>query len=181
MWIFGYGSLIWNPNFAYHAHRLARIDNWVRRFWQGSIDHRGVPGHPGRVVTLVSEPSGNCWGVAFNCGKSDNQQVIEDLDLREKGGYHRESVTLNFTDGSTTQGLVYVADPDNLDYLGPADEIDIARQILSAEGPSGSNREYLSNLASALRTLDVSDSHVFLIESKVQTLINTRPSASDLL
>ena len=140
-----------------------------------------MPGHPGRVVTLVSEPSGNCWGVAFNCGTSNNQKVIEDLDLREKGGYHRESVTLNFTDGSTTQGLVYVADPDNLDYLGPADEIDIARQILSAEGPSGSNREYLSNLASALRTLDVPDSHVFLIESKVQTLINTRPSASDLL
>ena len=76
---------------------------------------------------------------------------------------------------------MYVADPDNLDYLGPADEIDIARQILSAEGPSGSNREYLSNLASALRTPDVSDSHVFLIESKVQTLITTTSSASDLL
>jgi cation transport regulator ChaC len=107
--------------------------------------------------------------------------VIEDLDLREKGGYHRESVTLNFTDGSTTQGLVYVAGPDNLDYLGPADEIDIARQILSAEGPSGSNREYLRNLANALRNLDVSDSHVFLIESKVQALITTRPSTSDFL
>jgi len=125
MWIFGYGSLIWNPSFSYRDCRLARLDNWVRRFWQGSTDHRGVPGHPGRVVTLISEPTGDCWGVAYNCENPDSQKVIEKLDHREKGGYHRESVKLNFIDGSATQGLVYVAGPDNSDYLGPADEVDI--------------------------------------------------------
>ena len=68
---------------------------------------------------------------------------------------------------------MYVAGPDNSDYLGPADEVDIVTQILSAQGPSGTNREYLSNLASSLRTLGVSDSHVFSIESKVQEKIST--------
>ena len=173
MWIFGYGSLIWNPSFPYRDRRLARIDNWVRRFWQGSTDHRGVPGRPGRVVTLISEPAGDCWGVAYNCGKFGSQQVIKKLDLREKGGYHRESVKLNFIDGSTTKGLVYVAGSDNSDYLGPADEVDIVTQILLAQGPSGSNREYLRNLASSLRSLGVSDPHVFSIESKVQVKIST--------
>ena len=173
MWIFGYGSLIWNPSFSYHDRRLARLDNWVRRFWQGSTDHRGVPGRPGRVVTLKSDSVGDCWGVAYNCGKFGSQQVIKKLDLREKGGYHRESVKLNFIDGSTTEGLVYVAGSDNSDYLGPADEVDIVTQILSAQGPSGSNREYLTNLASSLRSLGVSDPHVFSIESKVQTKIST--------
>ena len=173
MWIFGYGSLIWNPSFSYRDCRLARLENWVRRFWQGSTDHRGVPGHPGRVVTLISEPTGDCWGVAYNCGNPDGQKVIEKLDHREKGGYHRESVKLNFIDGSATQGLVYVAGSDNSDYLGPADEVDIVTQILSAQGPSGTNREYLSNLASSLRALGVSDSHVFSIESKVQAKIST--------
>jgi len=172
MWIFGYGSLIWNPSFSYHHRRLARIDHWVRRFWQGSTDHRGVPGYPGRVVTLVPKPAGDCWGVAYKCGKSDNGQVLKGLDHREKGGYHREWVKLNFTDGSTSRGLVYMAGPDNPDYLGPADKDDIASQILSARGPSGSNREYLRNLTRALRTLGVSDSHVFSIESKLETQID---------
>jgi cation transport regulator ChaC len=122
---------------------------------------------------LISEPAGDCWGIAYNCKKSGSQRVIEKLDLREKGGYHRESVKLNFIDGSTTEGLVYVAGPDNSDYLGPADEVDIVTQILLAQGPSGSNREYLKNLASSLRSLGVSDPHVFSIESKVQVKIST--------
>ena len=176
MWIFGYGSLIWNPSFSYQDYRLARLDNWVRRFWQGSTDHRGVPGYPGRVVTLISEPAGHCWGVAYKCGESGSQQVIEKLDYREKGGYHRESVTLNFIDGSTIEGLVYVAGPDNSDYLGPASEADIVTQILSAQGPSGSNRDYLNRLASSLRNLSVTDPHVFSIETKVQSEINAEIS-----
>nr|MCS5557201.1 gamma-glutamylcyclotransferase [Arenicellales bacterium] len=81
---------------------------------------------------------------------------------------------LNFIDGSTTEGLVYVAGRDNSDYLGPADEADIVTQIILAQGPSGSNRAYLRNLANSLRRLGVSDSHVFSIESKVLAKLSTQ-------
>ena len=81
-------------------------------------------------------------------------------------------MTENFIDGSTIEGLVYMAGPDNSDYLGPASESDIVTQILSAQGPSGSNREYLNNLANSLRHLGVTDRHVFSIESKVQSEFN---------
>ena len=172
MWIFGYESLIWNPSISYQDRRLARLDHWVRRFWQGSTDHRGVPGRPGRVVTLISEAGGDCWGIAYKYRDSDSQQVIEKLDLREKGGYHRETVKLNFIDGSTVEGLVYVAGPDNPDYLGPADETDLVTQILSAQGPSGSNRDYLRNLADSLRSLGVTDPHVFSIQSRIDSQIS---------
>ena len=79
---------------------------------------------------------------------------------------------MNFIDGSTIEGVVYVAGPDNPDYLGSADEADIVTQILSAQGPSGSNRDYLRNLANSLRSLGVTDPHVFSIESKIQSEIN---------
>lgn len=159
-WVFGYGSLIWRQDFPFLDARRARIDGWTRRFWQGSHDHRGVPDDPGRVVTLIESAGARCFGRAFLVG----EEVFEHLDHREKNGYERHEVTLFFDDDETA-GVTYIARIDNFAFLGDAPLGDIVEQIRRCNGPSGSNRDYVLELARALRELDVDDPHVFEIES----------------
>ena len=163
IWLFGYGSLIWKADFDYIERRPARIHGWARRFWQGSHDHRGTPEAPGRVVTLIADPAAQCAGMAYLI----TPEVFDHLDHREKNGYLREIVTIQFTGGGSEQGLVYIAGTHNEAFLGPASEAEIAHHIAMAKGPSGLNRDYFLQLADALRQLGESDSHVDRIEHEL--------------
>ena len=170
LWLFGYGSLIYKADFPFIERRPARIRDWSRRFWQGSHDHRGTPDAPGRVVTLIPEPGAVCSGMAYLITPA----VFDHLDLREKNGYLRHTMTIEFIDGGSADGLVYIATTSNAAYLGPAPEADIARHIASAEGPSGRNRDYLTYLADALRQLGEHDAHVFAVEKHLRDLDGDR-------
>ena len=173
-WVFGYGSLIWRPDFAFIDRSIAHLSGFTRRFWQGSHDHRGVPEQPGRVVTLVPEAEAVCTGVAYLVDQRTVTEVFEQLDHREKNGYERHTVTLELVDQRQVDGLVYVAPKDNFAYLGAAPMASIARQIALCEGPSGSNRDYLFELAHALREINATDAHVFALESAVQKHLHSK-------
>jgi cation transport regulator ChaC len=160
VWLFGYGSLIFKADFPFIERRPASIANWTRRFWQGSYDHRGTEKSPGRVVTLIPQAGAVCDGMAYLV----TPEVFDHLDHREKNGYLRFSTDMIFEDGSSAEGLVYVATEENAAFLGPASELEIARQIARSAGPSGRNRDYLTDLADALRQLGKNDPHVFAIE-----------------
>lgn len=161
-WVFGYGSLIFRQGFPYLESRPGKITGWARRFWQGSHDHRGVPEAPGRVVTLIREANGVCDGVAFLV----EPDVFEHLDHREKNGYERIAVDIAFDD-ATVAGVVYRATENNEAWLGPAPLDEIAAHIDRSAGPSGKNRDYVLNLAKALRDLGSTDDHVFELESRL--------------
>ena len=157
VWLFGYGSLIYLADFPYLESKTASIQGWTRRFWQGSHDHRGTEENPGRVVTLIEKADAVCHGMAYKVEAS----VFEQLDVREKNGYLRFSTEMTFANGSSDQGLVYIATADNAAYLGEASEYEIAVQIANTEGPSGTNSDYIIDLANSLRDMGVDDPHVF--------------------
>lgn len=166
VWLFGYGSLIFKPDFPFMERCPATISGWARCFWQGSHDHRGTPDAPGRVVTLIEQSASQCGGMAYLI----TPDVFRHLDYREKNGYLRRVLQLDFVDGRREMGLVYLATADNAAFLGPASDVEIAAQIANARGPSGANSEYLLNLAQALRELGLVDEHVFALERELRLL-----------
>lgn len=182
LWIFGYGSLVWRPAFPYAERHPGWVEGYARRFWQGSPDHRGVVGAPGRVVTLlpraelpraervaVSEPT-RCWGMVYRVAEGHEDAVLAGLDHREKAGYERLELPVLRPAGAPTveRALVYLARPGNSDWLGAAPLAEIAAQIRRSHGPSGSNREYLLRLAEALAHMGAEDEHVTALARLVQ-------------
>ncbi|GAQ85824.1 ChaC-like family protein [Klebsormidium nitens] len=168
IWLFGYGSLIWRPNFKYDRKVDGYIKDWARVFYQGSTDHRGTPGAPGRTVTLEAQKGAVTWGTAYCI--EDQQEAdltLSYLEVREKQYDVRAKVDLFTLESETVPAvsgvLVYIASPNkvsNQNYLGPAPLEEIAKQIAKARGPSGPNYEYLFRLEEALLRLGVVDDHV---------------------
>ncbi len=161
-WIFGYGSLVWRPDFPHLECRVGYIGGWSRRFWQGSPDHRGQHHAPGRVATLVEDPAAVCWGVAYRVAHEEWGAVVERLDARESGGFERQHVKVSLREptGSQVGALTYVARPGNPNFLGPAPFEEMLAQMRSARGSSGPNSEYVLRLAESLRAIDAPDPHV---------------------
>ena len=160
-WVFGYGSLIYKVDFPYLEMSPCHIRGWERRFWQGSHDHRGTPCDPGRVVTLVPSVGTRCGGMAYRV----EHKVFEHLDHREKNGYRRLEIDIELASGGSVAGLMYLAPEGNPAYLGPAGLEELAAQIFRSKGPSGSNLDYVLELAQALRRLGNHDEHVFALEA----------------
>lgn len=169
MWIFGYGSLVWRPAFSYETRRPGYVRGYVRRFWQASPDHRGTPEAPGRVVTLLAHPEAICWGMAYQVPAGVVDQVLGELDYREKAGYERHQVSVYDSGGEPfADALLYIAAPGNPNYIGETPLEDIAAIARVARGPSGPNREYVLRLHQALAEMGAVDDHVAALARLVE-------------
>lgn len=177
LWIFGYGSLVWKPDFAYSDSRVGFVRGYSRRFWQGDTFHRGSDKMPGRVVTLLEDREGCTWGVAYQVRGEQVNEALKYLNVREAvlGGYDTKEVTFypQDTPDQPLTALAYVATPQNPGYLGPAPEEVIATQILACRGFSGHNLEYLLRLADFMQLCgpQAQDEHLEAIVDAVGTLL----------
>ncbi|MFQ5438858.1 MAG: gamma-glutamylcyclotransferase, partial [Paracoccaceae bacterium] len=75
-WVFGYGSLVWQPGFPYARRHLARLAGFSRSFCMSSIHHRGTDDNPGLVLALDRCANATCSGVAFHVAAEDAEAAL---------------------------------------------------------------------------------------------------------
>ena len=158
-YIFGYGSIMWRPDFPFESVQLGYASNWKRQFSQWSPDHRGTSSRPGLVVTLVPAMGSRCAGLLFGVTVKDFEAVVERLDRRESHGYERHQIDV-FTESSAFSALTYVAPAENEFDAGVLGWVEMTDIIRGAAGPSGSNLNYVAKLHETLTSHEITDPYV---------------------
>lgn len=176
IWVFGYGSLMWNPGFEPCERALAQVHGFARSFCMWSIHHRGTPEMPGLVLALdTAHPQAvvpACHGMAFRVGAEKIASVLADLRARElvSAAYREETVPMILADGRRITGLTYVIERDHPQYCGHLSLEEQALIISTARGGRGPNAEYLANTVGLLTQLGIADDDLTWLHARVQAL-----------
>jgi cation transport protein ChaC len=157
LWVFGYGSLMWNPGFPFAERRPATAHGVHRRLCVWSTRYRGTPENPGLVMGLML--GGSCRGMAFRVLDGDAAPTREYLTAREQLNkvYHEVFRPVRLNDGRTVKALCYVVDESHRQFAGrlpPEQQLGLVRASAGSMGP---NRDYVCNTVAALRDMGVSD------------------------
>lgn len=171
LWVFGYGSLIWDPGFPVAERRIARATGWHRSFCMRSIHHRGTVESPGLVLALDRAPGAWCDGVAFAVTPGAEDATLAALREREliSSAYLETTLPLTTADGPL-EALAYVIDPDHVQYCGGLPLEEQARIIAGAVGGRGPNRDYLWSTVAHLHDLGIADADLDWLAERVRDL-----------
>ena len=169
LWVFGYGSLVWDPGFAFAERRIARLDGWHRSFCMRSIHHRGTPEEPGLVLALDRAAGAHCDGVAFRVADGEDQAVLAYLRDREliSAAYLEERHPVTLQGGPGVTAVVFVIDRNHPQYCGGLSLDEQAAIIARASGGRGTNRDYLWNTARHLAELGLADPDLDWLAARV--------------
>jgi cation transport protein ChaC len=172
IWVFGYGSLMWDPGFHFVEVRLAELAGHQRRFSYWTRIARGTRERPALMLTL--EPRAQaaaCIGLAFRIAGDAAEVETGMLWRREmvRNGYCPRLLPVTTPQGGQT-ALVFTCNPAHADYAGERGLDETAAIIAAAAGASGSNREYLELLAHRLAELGITDDYVLQLCRRVQEL-----------
>ena len=178
-WVFGYGSLMWKPDFDVAEARMARLQGYKRAFALISVHYRGTPERPGLVLGLDWNTASSCTGMALRIGPDQADEVRHYLAERElvSRAYFevQHKITLlcpdrgsGWAEGESVDAICYILDRTHPQYAGSMPLEDQAAIISEAAGPTGSNRDYLFNTVAHLKELGVDDPELFALEQLVR-------------
>ncbi|MCW8166735.1 gamma-glutamylcyclotransferase [Verminephrobacter aporrectodeae] len=156
LWVFGYGSLIWRPDFDYVERRAAKVHGWHRALKMWSRVNRGTPQCPGLVFGMLS--GGSCRGMVFRVDRRDGRQVMIDL-------WQREMVTAVYdprwlscqTLHGPVRALAFTLSRKSPQHAGELPDHEYRRIFEQACGRFGSTRAYAQTTFDALRKHGIHD------------------------
>ena len=173
LWVFGYGSLLWNPGFTPVETAHARLADYARSFCMRSIHHRGTDENPGLVLALDEHRGAACDGLAMRVADAETDATLAYLRDRElvSSAYLEKELALRFGDGRVVTAVTYVIDANHGQYCGSLDLEEQAQIIAHAVGGRGPNSEYLFNTAAHLAELGIPDVDLEWLSERVRALI----------
>ncbi|MGQ0749888.1 MAG: gamma-glutamylcyclotransferase [Betaproteobacteria bacterium] len=170
LWIFAYGSLMWNPGFAYVEWAPALIYGYHRALCISSDRWRGTPQRPGLVLGLAR--GGACRGIAFMVAREDVKPTLENLWAREMRRHvYRPRLVRARLPGREVRALAFIADPNHYAYTDGLSVRVIAARIATCCGSRGDNLEYLARTVVHLRELGVRDHHLQRVLASARALV----------
>ncbi len=160
VWIFGYGSLMWNPMVEFEAKQTALLPDWHRAFCLRMVVGRGSPELPGRMLAV--EPRGATQGVALKLPRATMNRELQLLWVREMvlGSYRPIWAPIMLGNGTKAQAIVFVANEDNKQYEADSSVETVAPLIDAAQGEFGSNVDYVRNLHASLDEFGLHDPYI---------------------
>ncbi|HXC27730.1 MAG TPA: gamma-glutamylcyclotransferase [Stellaceae bacterium] len=169
VWVFAYGSLMWNPEIRFAERLSARVYGWHRGFCLYSPEYRGTREKPGLVLGL--DRGGSCRGIAYRLATETLAADIDYLWTREMTGfvYHMTPVRIVTARGATP-GYAFTVRRDSRDYAGRLAPEVAARIIATSKGDRGTGRDYLANTVRHLEELGIADGALDKIERLVAAL-----------
>jgi cation transport protein ChaC len=159
LWVFGYASLIWRPEFEAHEERLARVHGYHRSLRMRSRINRGTPEVPGLVFTLLA--GGSCVGMVYRVPRERGHEELQRLWLREMptGVYDPRWLACRTAQGPV-KALAFTLSRSSPSYTGPIDDEQMVRILRDARGRFGTTLDYLLATADGLRKLGIRDAEI---------------------
>ena len=178
-WVFGYGSLMWQPGFDHLEVRPALLRGYHRAFCVYSHHYRGTPARPGLVLGL--DRGGACRGLAFRVAREKAEDVMTYLDERELVGYAyaAKSVPVE-AGGAKVDAYTYVADHSHRHYAGKLGVERSAALIMNAEGLNGLNRDYLINTLRHLESMGFVDKSLHALLVRIERMTGVLDQGSGI-
>ena len=176
-WVFGYGSLMWSPCFAYRERRLARVHGYHRALCILSTRYRGTHRKPGLVMGLCR--GGSCWGMAYRIPRNEVGRSLARLWSREmpRRVYEPRVVPAVLPDGRRVNALAFIADPRHPSYVRELDLHGRARLVAQGIGKRGPCIDYIRNTLEHMHDVGVRDPHLERVLEAALSLRNAAPSA----
>lgn len=160
LWVYGYGSLMWDPAIHFIEVRRASLPGYQRRFSFRTHIGRGSPARPGLMLSIEPRP-GCCEGLAFRIAAAcaDAESAIMWRREMLRGAYTPRLLPMTTPQGEIT-ALVFVSNPEHADHVGELPIQETARLIADAEGVMGRNRDYVEQLVEQLAGLGIVDAYI---------------------